>query len=220
MVASGSVNTYTDKVSVHFDPNTTSGYDPGYDAYKLSGLSDAPSLCIRIGDTSLTCNSLPFDKKNIVVPMGFSCGLAGTYTLFADSLTTFDNGISISLEDLKLHSLQDLRTNPVYNFIYDTSDDPDRFVLHFDDPTFGVTGLTNVQPVQIYSFGNSIYIKSEDGNPLKGNVILYDLLGKELFHHPLANNVLNRFTPVVTNGYYLVRVMTEQETYNGKVYLK
>ena len=220
MVVLSSINTYSDRISVHFNPEATSGYNPGYDAYKLWGLSEAPQLYTRIGDTNVTCNSLPFEKKNMVIPMGFSCGLPGTYTLIADSLGTFENAISISLEDLKLNTTQDLRTNPIYNFTYDTLDDPNRFVLHFDNPYFGVNDSKNIQPMQIYSFGNTIYIKSQDGNLQEGSVFLYDLIGKELFNGTLSNQVLNRITPGVAEGYYVVKVMTDQGVYTGKVYLK
>jgi len=219
MVASGSANAYSDRATVHFNPDATSGYDPGYDAYKLQGLNEAPQLYTSVGDTKVTCNSLPFDKKNMVIPMGFSCGLPGTYTLTADSLRTFENAISISLEDLKLNITQDLRTNPVYSFVYDTIDNPNRFVLHFYNPTFGVTNLENIQPVQIYSFGNAIYIRSHDGNLQEGTVFIYDLVGKEIFLTSLSDKILNRITPEVAEGFYLVRVMTNLGAYNAKVYL-
>jgi hypothetical protein len=74
--------------------------------------------------------------------------------------------------------------------------------------------------VQIYSFGNAIYIKSQDGNLQEGTVFVYDLIGKELFHGTLSNQILNRFSPNVVEGYYLVRVVTDAGSYNGKVYLR
>ncbi|MCX6246278.1 MAG: hypothetical protein NTW10_00965 [Bacteroidetes bacterium] len=214
-------NAFSDRITVHFNPNATAGYDPGYDAYKLWGSGTAPQLYTRIGDTNVTCNSLPFVNKNMVVPMGFSCGLPGTYTLIADSLGTFDDAIAVSLEDLKLNMTQDLRTNPVYNFQYDTADSPNRFLLHFDNPTLGVKDpVTAIEPVQIYSFGNAIYVSSKDGILRAGSVFVYDMIGKELFRGTLSNQLLNRFTPEVAEGYYLVRVVTLEGSFNGKVYLK
>jgi hypothetical protein len=220
MKALGTANNHSDLASIYFTPDATINYDKGYDAYKLWGNNDAPQIYTRIGNINVTCNSLPFDQKNMVVPMGFSSGLPGTYTLIADSLGTFENVISISLEDLKLNTTQDLRTNPVYNFTYDTLDDPNRFVLHFGNPYFGVNDSKNIQPVQIYSFGNAIYIKSQDGNLQQGSVFVYDLIGKDLFNGTFSNQVLNRITPGVVEGYYVVKVVTDQGVYTGKVYLK
>jgi hypothetical protein len=220
MEAVSSANGYSDELSVHFTPDATSGYDPGFDAYKLWGSSDAPQIYTRIGDTNVTCNSLPLDRKNTVIPMGFRCGVPGMYTLIADSLGTFENTISIRIEDLKLGMTQDLRINPIYSFSYDTADNSNRFILHFDDPTLGVTDRKNIPPVQIYSFGNAIYIQSQDGNILKGSVYIFDLIGKELLRGSLSNQILTRITPNVVEGYYLVRVITGEGTYNGKVYLR
>ena len=216
----GDVNNYTDKISVHFDPNATSEYDPGFDAYKLWGLKEAPQLYTRIGDINVTCNSMPFDKKNIVIHMGFRCGLNGQYMLKADSLGTFDNNIVISLEDLKLNATQDLKLNPSYSFTYDTLDDSNRFVLHFDDVTFRIDDIKNIQPLQIYSFGDCIYVKSQDEVLKEGKIFVYDLLGKELFYSKLLNQSLNKIIPNLEEGYYLVKVISNNRMYNGKVFLK
>jgi hypothetical protein len=219
MIAQSSVNAYSDRLTVNFNPNTTASYDPGYDAYKLWGLNEAPQLYTRIGDTNVTCNSLPFEQKNMVIPMGFSCGLPGMYTLIADSLGTFDDAISISLEDLKLNTTQDLRTNPVYNFTYDTLDNANRFVLHFDNPTLGGKDLKSILPVQIYSFGSSVYIRSTDGTNLTGDVFIYDMIGRELYEGKLVSSALNRITPVIADGYYVVKVVTRDAVFSGKIYI-
>jgi hypothetical protein len=197
MTVLSSVNSYSDKISVHFNSNATAGYDPGFDAYKLEGLHEAPQLYTLIGDTHVTCNSLPFDKKNMVILMDFSCGLPGGYTLVADSLGTFDSDISVSLEDLKLNSTQDLKINRVYNFTYDTLDNASRFLLHFDNPNLGVNGTANIRPVEIYSFGSSVYIRSADGKMLSGDVIIYDMIGRELYRGKLSGESVNRITPAV-----------------------
>jgi autotransporter-associated beta strand protein len=214
------INNSTDKISIHFDPNATSEYDPGYDAHKLWGSSEAPQLYTRIGKINVTCNSLPFDKKNMVIPMGFNCGLNGHYRLEAGSIETFSSNIAISLEDLKLRTTHDLRLNPSYSFTYNTQDDANRFILHFDDATFGENDLKSVQPVQIYSFENCIYIKSQDGILSEGKVFVYDLIGKELFCSILINKSLNKIIPNLKEGYYLVQVITSDGIYNGKVSLK
>jgi hypothetical protein len=220
LTAQGNANSYFDEITVYFTPDATSGYDPGYDAFKLDGISEAPQLYTRIGSTDVVCNSLPFDQKNMVIPMGFSCGLPGSYSLVASNLGSFDVVVSIHLEDLKLNVTQDLRTNPVYNFTYDVADNSNRFVLHFDNPTVGVAGTNNIQPVQIYSYGNAIYVQSQDGRLMEGTVFVYNLIGQELFHKSFSGQTLNRIIPNVVEGYYLVRIVTEAGTYNGKVYLK
>ncbi len=220
LTASGYANNYTDKISVHFNPDATSGYDPGYDAYKLWGLNEAPQLYTRIGDTNVTCNSLPFENKNMVIPMGFSCSLNGQYTLKADSIGTFASNIDISLEDLKLSTTQDLKLYPSYTFTYDTLDNANRFVLHFSNPSFGIEDKKIDNPVQIYSFGSSVYIKSTEGTVLSGDVFISDIIGRELYRGHLVSNTLNRITPAIDEGYYVVKVVTNNGVYLGKIYLE
>lgn len=214
---SGNVNGYEDKIAIQFNPEATRGYDPGYDAYKLWGLKEAPQLYTRIGDTNVTCNSLPFDKKNMAVGMGFICGVNGQYTLKADSMGTFASEINILLEDLKMGTTQDLRLYGSYTFMYDTLDDANRFVLHFSNPSFGVDDLKKIKQVEIYSFGNAIYVKSEGKDP--ETIYVYDLARRLLFSGELLKQALNRLTPNVAEGYYFVRVVTREGVNNQRVYI-
>jgi hypothetical protein len=218
--AQTSTNSYYDELTVYFDPSRTNYYEPGYDALKYSGNADAPQIYTLINDTAVTVNSMVFDQKNITVPMGFNISVPGMYTLNASNLEDFGNSISVHLEDLKLNVTQDLKLNPVYTFNYDTTDAPNRFILHFDNPSFGVNDLKDVKPVQIYSYGNSIYIDALNGKTLEGNVFVYDLLGKELYQGSLPDQQLTKLNLNLAEGYYIVKVVTAQGVYMGKVYLK
>jgi hypothetical protein len=219
ITASGDQNSYTDKVSVHFNPATTAGYDPGFDAYKLAGLSDAPQLYTMAGTTKVTCNDQPFSQRNMTIPMGFNCGLNGQYTLSAGSLETLEPQVVVTLKDKKTGSTQDLRTNPSYSFAYNTSDNADRFELLFYNPTFGIA---NVQDdpgaIRIYSSDNTICVVKSNAD-IRGNVVVYNLLGAEVFRANSITDLTSRFSLNVTPGYYLVRVVTDAASYNAKVYI-
>jgi hypothetical protein len=217
--AQGYTNTYFDMISVQFDPDATSCYDPGYDAYKLWGLNEAPQLYTLINDTNVTCNSLPFSKANMVVPMGFKCGSSGNYTLIADNLGSFDQGISISLEDIKLNIIQDLRSNPGYNFSYNTTDNSNRFLLLFNNPTFGTNDNSAPENIQIYSFGDAVFIKTNSKETANGQVFIYDPIGKDLFHANLSGDELTKISPDLNTGYYVVKVVTGKSVSSKKVFI-
>jgi hypothetical protein len=218
--AQTSINSYADELTVYFDPSRTNYYERGFDALKCTGNADAPQIYTLINDTAVTVNSMVFDKKNITVPMGFYISVTGTYSLNASNLENFDPAISVHLEDLKLNVTQDLKENPVYTFTYDTLDAPNRFILHFDDPTLGVKDMKDVKPVQIYSYEKSIYVDASNGKTLTGNVYVYDLLGKDLYQQTLPDQQMIKINLNVTEGYYLVKVVSDQGVYTGKVYLK
>jgi hypothetical protein len=216
----GNANSFFDALTVYFDPSRSNGYEPGYDALKFSGNANAPQIATMVNNVAVSVNSMVFDKKIITVPMTFSVNIPGDYTFTASNLESFPDATSIQLEDLKLNSTQDLRENPLYTFTHDTSDDPARFVLHFDDPAQGSEDGKAIPPVQIYSYGSSIYVQAQKGNYPEGTVHVYDLIGKELRQFALSGQVLNRFSPEVATGYYLVTVVTRNGIANQKVYLK
>lgn len=213
-----SVNDYSDKISVHFNPLATRGFDPGFDAYKRWGSDDAPQLFTCIGDTNVACNSLPF-TGNTAVNMGFRCGLAGEFTLIAENLESFNDTINVLLQDLQLQTTQDLKINPVYVFPYDTIDDPSRFVLHFNSTTSGGTDSKTVQPLRIYSSGSTVVIRSATGKIPSGDLIIYDGTGKEVYSGKLECKLVNRITPHLSTGCYLVKVVMPDGVCSGKVFL-
>jgi hypothetical protein len=216
----GYENEYYDLASVQFNPEATPGYDPGYDAYKLYGLTEAPQLYTLVNDTSVTCNSLPFTKADMAIPMGFSCGIAGNYTLIVQGLGSFDPNVAINLEDLKLNKIQSLRSNPVYNFSYATTDNSNRFILHFDNPYFGISDLqTDPDPLQIYSYGNFIYIRQTGKGAVTGVISVYDLLGRNLYADNLTDIPLSKYELNLNEGYYVVKVVTNESSYSRKVFI-
>jgi hypothetical protein len=213
-------NSYSDMISVDFNPDATPNYDPGYDAYKLTGLNEAPQLWTKINDTSVTCNSLPFAQSEMTVPMGFSSGLAGEYTIKAGNLETFDAATSVTLEDLLLNITRDLKSEPEYNFTYNTEDNQERFLLHFNNPALGTPQeQIPAQPLQIYSCGDFIYVKNTGVNPMNGKMSVYDCLGRELFTSCLMDNPLSKYEVSLNTGYYVVKAMTNESACSRKVFI-
>jgi hypothetical protein len=219
IMATGSLNSYQDELSVYFDDRRSQDYESGYDALKLSGLPEAPQIYTLANNQQLSVNALPFSQKNITVPLGFTISKAGSYSLSASALETFASTISIYLEDLKLSTTRDLRLDPEYAFTYDTLDNPDRFLLHFYNPSFGIEDKKADDHVQIYSFGSSVYIRSTDGTMLSGNAFIYDMTGRELYRGYFGSSLLNRITPGINEGYYAVKAVTKDGVFTRKVYL-
>jgi hypothetical protein len=216
-----SINGSTDRASVYFNPLTSPDYNENEDAEKLTGSNGAPQLYTTASGIKLTIQGLPIQGNAQVVPMGFSCTLAGSYTLTASDLASFNEGVTVSLEDLKTNTTQDLLTNPVYTFSYESTDSPDRFLLLFSNLYTGVE-KKNVEnlPVQMYSYNSSVYIRSTNGKVLAGNAFIYDLMGRELYNGQLVPNTLNTINPVISEGYYVVKVVTADGVYTQKIYLK
>jgi hypothetical protein len=207
-------NNYFDATFVHFNDNATPAFDSNYDAFKLEGLATAPQL-YSIADYKLSINVLPFEG-NEVVNLGFTCGVAGTYSVTASGMETFSSSTPILLEDLKLNSLQDLRMNPVYSFNYQVGDNANRFKLHFKNAT-GIDKPT-LNGITVYSFDRTVVINNTTG--LTGEVRIFDLTGRELKDASMNSSTTTRIPMSAAIGTYIVKVTTAQGSVNQKVFIK
>jgi len=217
LIATSQANSKVDQAVVGFVPETTTGYDFNYDAIKLDGGSTTPQIFSVLSDNmKVAYNIQPFVTENTVVQMGFTCGETGNYTLTATNLESFDASCRIYLEDLKEGMIQDIKSYPAYNFNYTTGEAANRFVLHFSNPL----GINDQQAngVQVYTFESSLYIKNLGNKALK-NVFVYDLLGKEVFRSALSQNPLQKFVTTLNQGYYLVKVVSDNGVTTRKVYI-
>ena len=206
-----------------FRPDATSGYDADFDCFKLYGDSEAPQLySVTPGSSKLTVNSLPFEGVNTVVPLGFSVDTLGngSYSITASNLESFSAGSTITLEDTKEASSQELIANPVYTFNYTTGEDPSRFLLHFYNPAYGIDNQSKPGSMQIYSVRHDIYLKDLTGNRISGEVHIYNMLGQEISIQTISGQgSLSKITLNSKTGYYLVKLITSSNTYSGKVFI-
>lgn len=197
-------NTYQRSV-VQFNPNSSSGFDLSCDSYFLAGIDQAPELySVAEGNILLSTNTLPYTGKSTPIPFGFKKGSSVNYTLNVEGTENFDPDISILLEDKKLNTWQDLRLNPDYTFTSNTTDNPERFALHFGD-AFGIGDKKDDQGFQVFTSGNSIFIESTEFAASGSEVRVYNLLGQEIAH-TLIKDKHSRIDLQNPSGYYLVKI--------------
>jgi hypothetical protein len=206
-------NNLNDDLVVRFIPGSTSGFDSDYDGYKLFGIYEAPQLySVSPDQIYLTINTLPLITQNLVIPVGFFIGVTGTNTLVASQIDSFEPDVTIFMEDKKENYIQDLRQNPQYIFDSEVSDDPNRFLLHFSDPNVGTDHKVMDSGIQVYSYGNTLYVRKNGKQPVSGEMILYDPLGKELCKYKLADTELNKITTDLKTGCYIAWLITPDHT--------
>jgi len=207
-----------DLAAVYFRDDASAGYDEMYDAGKMWGDAAFPQLYTTIPDYNLTVNALKWTSPAQVVPLAFLCGINGTFTITASDMESFRQGTTIILEDKKENIFQSLIQNPVYTFSYQTTDDPNRFLIHFNNPYLGVKEQGQDQ-VQVYSWEDVVYVKHITSGNIHGTITLYNLTGVKVFEAPLENVILNKFRPSLIEGYYVARVQTDNATITTKVFL-
>jgi hypothetical protein len=203
---------------VGFDQNASAEYDLNYDSHFFAGIDQAPTMySLTAQNANMSTNVMPAVVQNSTIPVTFKMGEATTYTMTASGLETFAPGVTVTLEDLKAGSTQDLRQNAVYSFTSLASDDLNRFLLHFGG-VFGIP-VQNEGLITAYSWEKSIFVANNSGKTIR-TIEVYDLLGKVLVTKTQVDSKLTRIDlPGAQTGYYVVRVITDQKPYSKKVFI-
>jgi hypothetical protein len=125
-------NNFADKTKVGFNQDATDGFDAQYDANKFHSKLGQPTLYTLVGTQHMGINTRLTQTLNDSIPLSFEPGVNGSYTLTFDQLNTFPILTRVLLEDRKTAAAwQNLKQNNAYTFTASTTDDWDRFLIHF-----------------------------------------------------------------------------------------
>ncbi len=209
-------NAYEDNIYINFNENASTGFDSEFDAYKRYGTEEAPQLYSIIPDEILSINVLPYSDEEVLIPLGLEVGAAAEYMISVKE-NTFWETVQIYLEDLETGVITDLKTTPEYTFTSSPGDEANRFILHFN----GVTGIEDqaqeTENIRFYVYDNKLYIIDED---LKnGTIQLFNILGQPVMEKRYSEAV-NTIDLNLSEGYYIVRIITEKTSISGKIYIK
>ncbi len=119
--------------ATYFYPGVPAEFDKKYDMVYMAASStyypEVPNFYGKKGSVNVALEALPETlADSTIIPLYVEVGVSGRYAIKTDYI----NGLSsqfVLLRDLKTGDLIDLRTNPVYEFDYETTDDPHRFDL-------------------------------------------------------------------------------------------
>jgi hypothetical protein len=137
-------NGFSDKTKIAFSQGATDGFDAKYDANKFHSKLGQPTLYTLVGADHIGINTRLTQTLNDSIPLSFEPGVNGSYTLTFDQLNTFPILTRVLLEDMKTAAAwQNLKQNNVYTFTAATTDDWDRFLIHFST-LVGVEDLVSV----------------------------------------------------------------------------
>ncbi len=215
-------NQIQDKVQISFQENGTEGFDNGWDGTKLFGSQEAPQLFLVEGELQQSYDHFPNleEGDERTVAMSYIPGAEGDQELVAD-FTCF-SGADVILEDLKTGITQDLKEENTYSFTGSKEDSPERFLIHFAYSPDGIgEEFDNSSSINIYSYGNNIYIRSsEEAINQSGEVFVYDLMGRKLLQKQIGTGQLHKMTVNTNNNYVIVKVVKQGFVQTEKVFIK
>lgn len=214
-------NGFADLTTLYFnDEGPTNSIDSEFDAWKMLSNGNQPTLYTVAENEKISINALQFTGHPNTIPMGLLPGTDGSYTITAHGLNTFDMASQIFLEDLREGVIQNLFTDPVYPFTASATDNPARFLLHFNlaGQTTGINNPGN--DVIIYSYGSTVNMLVNFPRAQKAELRIYNMLGQEVYsesgsylgHHEIK-------MPGIATGNYIVRALFEKQSYTKRIIL-
>ena len=193
-------------------------YEWQYDARYLYPVTTIPYLC-AITEDNVWVSKYSFGSQSLestVIPLYFKVSEEQQITFGLESFTKEIGIKKITLEDKVANKLTDLSDGNVYLYTANPNDQTDRFVLHVETVT-SIDETTHLESVQIYSYGNRIYLHSELN--AFGDVTIYNLLGQNVYHTPVDLSGLQSFNLNLNTGWYVVQVVTKQGVKSKKVFI-
>jgi hypothetical protein len=213
ITASG--NGYTDKTFIHFTEDATIDFDHQSDAYKMSGISQAPQLYSIIADINLAVNTLPLNSEINKVDLGFESEYAGEYTLKFGEPESFTITGELYLEDLITGEINQVVNGFEYSFFSEPIDPYNRFMLHFGPLGTGENHTEKLHSV--YSNEGSIYINSSD---IEDNYLVkvINMQGMTVYAGQLNGGGLKQIE-VDGSGIYIISLIAGGTVSNTKLFV-
>ena len=205
------------ETNIAFLEGATEEFD-NYDTRKMFSFSGkAPQIYSIQAGEDLGINGLPvIPAEGTEVKIGFLAGTDGEQTLTAN--LEYLPETTVLLEDLVTGEIQDLVENPVYEFSATVDDDPERFILHFNQTITGNEEKPIDSGIHIYAYGNAVYIRSQGGMTKENKEItIYDMFGREILNTTMSPATLNRIPMSGIHGYFVVKVRSTKSIIAQKV---
>ena len=153
------------------------------------------------------------------MPFTTLAGVSGYYKIDAKGFELLGDYTCIKLEDKLLNKMIDLKAEPSYTFRLNSTDNEDRFVLHFSkggncksiSSNSDFSTFENQTQVLQASNGNIINFNLEETT--NTNISVTDLLGRtivETKNIAAYNQTYSVNLPESFNGFYLLKIDSEK----------
>jgi hypothetical protein len=220
LVVSG--NGYSDENIVAFRSDATQGFDANYDAYKLySDIAAVPQLnshSLENNQDLLAVNILPEAQLNqTTIPFDFTVGTAGSYTINAGNIASFNPDVNITLIDKKTGVKTNLQSDS-YTFTSEAVQNDQRFDVTFSNSPTAIGEMNMNNALNIYTDKSQIVIRNKSNTTESMLITVYDVLGKEVASRQIQSNSEERIDMnKQAQAIYYVKVANANQSLTKKV---
>ncbi|EDP71716.1 hypothetical protein FBALC1_04492 [Flavobacteriales bacterium ALC-1] len=212
--------------SFYFHNNGSQGLDKGYDAAVFGGALPSFSLYSHLvaeneGIPMVIQTLSSDDIGNVIVPLGLNVNNGEQVTISLGNYNIPDN-VSVYLEDNVNNTFTRLDTTDYIFTTVTALNGTGRFYLHFTTESLLSTGEHNFKEFNIYTnqLGRTIIIEGNLTN--KVDVVVFDILGREVLrqdlNHLVNKNIINANT--LGSGVYVITIEDGNRQYSQKLILK
>ncbi|MDD3319851.1 MAG: T9SS type A sorting domain-containing protein [Paludibacter sp.] len=216
-VSNGTTN---DEAIVVFNPNASNELDI-YDSKKRSNNNAAiPEIYTYLDSTKLTINGLKSIESVNEIPLGFTTGQSGSFSIKASKVTNFDVGTQIILKDKLLGIEQDITNGTDYVYTSEVVSTNSRFSLIFKTAS-STTALNNTegdQVILIYKNANNQISVKCIGDIEDAFLSIYNALGQKLMTKDITSTT-TVISSIFTSGVYVVNVNNAGKSVTRKLIL-
>jgi hypothetical protein len=213
--------TNNDEAIVMFTAQAKSGLDT-FDSGKMTnGNKNIPEIFTLVEGKQLAINGLGSISYDTEMPLGFTTGTAGTFSIKAAQISNFEGDTKVILKDyldINQPVLTDLSDGSSYSFTSDaTSNNTNRFSLLFRAPgvATSVDNATKLNSQVFVNANNQITIIATE----KSNYAIYNAMG-QLIESGLTTAKLQTANCKLQTGIYFVNLSVNSQNEIQKVIIR
>jgi hypothetical protein len=212
-----------DAMVVYFDENATIGFDSHFDALKLMNTDlEVTNLYSLLHDgTKLSINALPEMADSLrIIPLGLKTYRSGEICF---KITDFENlhpGMKIYMRDAATGINQELLPNGEYKIYLEKGEYASRFSIRFLNNASDLPKVDLADVLNVFYWGG--YLEANIGylGGHEGVLHLFDMAGHKILAEKVFENSQYKFNPQVSNGIYVVVLLSGNEVKTKKIFIK
>jgi len=218
LIAEG--NSLDDETVVRFIDGSTSRFDLNLDAVKLGSSGErVPQISTRFRQLEYAVNSLPEITDNLVIPLDFWCASDGNYCIKLGERTNLLPETKIYLLDNFTKEVTNLGAEGKYCFTHEVFNSKERFSIVFNPTENKLLALKTESSFLVYAEQKTIFVSAlTETNTNIDVVVVLNLMGQTILRKSLVNGG-NIFKLNSAAGYYVVRVISGNESFNKLVFI-
>ncbi|WP_164549899.1 LamG-like jellyroll fold domain-containing protein [Nonlabens ponticola] len=204
---------------IGFSETFTNGRDYGYDAVTNLAGSGSDMVLQGFDEQYLNMAALPMITGATAIGITVRGEINTDYSINAIQLQNIDESQPVYLHDATLGIYHDLRSGEYLYQMATAGKDENRFALVFSNSTLSNDDISSQQTLSLFYSNNRQELKLVDPTGSASEVVVYDLLGKELlrFRESGITNLLNGYSmPMVASGIYLAEIIADSKTISTK----